>query len=108
MYLKDNHNDGRVKLRCRIMNVDSKTGLPDEDLMDYNITGSAKDRGWVTCDFLDKDIYIDESSKAVEQPVAAMFGTGIFFDSEVYVRDHALGRWKKNPNDLIYSVKVEY
>jgi hypothetical protein len=120
MYLKENHNDGRVKLRCRIMNVDSKTGLPDEDLMDYNITGSAKDRGWVTCDFLDKDIYIDESSffvvfewlressKVVEQPVAAMFGIGIFFDSEVYVRDHALGRWKKNPNDIIYSVKVEY
>ena len=90
MHLRTNHNDEPVKLRCRITGVDPETGWPGDDLMHYNIIGSAKDRGWVTCDFSAKNIYIDkssffavfewlrDSSKPAEQRVAPMFSIGLF------------------------------
>jgi hypothetical protein len=119
MFLERNESDG-LTMRCRIASVNPESGNPGKDLVDKNIVTSVeKDSGWVTCDFTEEQIYLDQEEfflvfewlRDPEKPaVAPMFKTGNFFDSSPMVRDQILGKWKaeKGTSNLIYSLKVSY
>lgn len=116
MFLKRNEND-ELRMRCRIADVDTTTNFPGDDITEKSIiTTSEKDKGWITCDIRKHDIYVNKRNFFLvfewlpnkEQTYTPMFAVGFSFDSEVYDRTHVMGKWRKNPNDLVYSLKVEY
>lgn len=116
MFLKRNKNDS-LKMRCSIAAVDSSSKLPGRNLIPQAaVTSSRKDNGWITCDFNDNDMYIEQEQFFVifewltnkKHVYAPMFATGVFFNSNGYMRSHAMGKWKEVPSGLIYSLKVQY
>lgn len=116
MFLKENKND-ELKMRCRIAKVDSSNGMPGEDITKKSIiTTFKKDKGWITSDLKNHDVYVNRRNfflvfewlPGEEQTYTPMYAIGLSFDSEVYNRSNAMGEWCKNPNDIIYGLKVEY
>lgn len=116
MFLTENPNEV-LRMRCRIAAVDSATNLPGESLLNEAvITTFKKDKGWVTCDMNEDQFYLNNrdfyiifellpDENATETP---MFAISFTSKSEVYDRFQAMGKWRKNLNNLIYSIKVEY
>jgi hypothetical protein len=118
IHLERNDNDWPIVMRCRLQAVDPETGWPGEDILPVNVTASANNDGWITCDFSNKKMHIQKNNFFVvfewlieedaSSVVAPMFYMHKALDSEVYVRRKALGRWEKLSNNLMYQLKVEY
>jgi len=119
MFLKRYDNDG-LTMRCRVAAVDPESGNPGKELVHKSIvTTVEKDHGWVTCDFTEEQIYLDQEEfflvfewlRDPNKPaIAPMFKTGNFFDTAPLVRDQIMGKWEaeKGASNLIYSLKVSY
>jgi hypothetical protein len=117
MFLKRNKNDS-LKIRCSIAAADASSKLPGKNVIEQAaITTTTKDKGWITCDFSKHNIYVEQKHFFIvfewltdkKNIYAPMFATGgLFFNSQVYMRGHAMGEWEEVPGDLIYSLKVQY
>lgn len=116
MFLKKNKNQ-EIRMRCRIADIDTTTNFPGDDITEKSIiTTSEKDKGWISCDFKKHNIYVNKRNfflvfewlSSKDQTYTPMFAIGLFFESDVYNRSHAMAKWRENPNDLVYSLKVEY
>ena len=91
--------------------------MPGEDITKKSIiTTFKKDKGWITSDLKNHDVYVNRRNfflvfewlPGEEQTYTPMYAIGLSFDSEVYNRSDAMGEWRKNSNDLIYGLKVEF
>lgn len=117
MFLKRNKYES-LKMRCSIAAVDSSSKLPGKNLIrKAAITTTTKDKGWITCDFNKHGVYVERKHFFVifewltdkKHVYAPMFATGgLFFNSEGYMRGHAMDEWEEIPDNLIYSLKVQY
>lgn len=116
IYLKRNTKKA-VHIRCGLAETNPETGMPSHFLIPKTVDiTSTTQKGWATCDFRKQDLYINTKEFFVvfewltpqDERVIPMIATNPFFNSDTYIRHHALAEWEKLSTDLIYSVKVEY
>ncbi|HEX6983454.1 MAG TPA: carboxypeptidase-like regulatory domain-containing protein [Balneolaceae bacterium] len=117
MYLRENKNVFPLKMRCRIVGVNPKTGEPGKNLTpEYAIVSTDENKGWVTCNWPNKEVYINKSSFFIlfewlpnrKKKWAPKFSEAFFFKSKVYLKNGIMDDWEIEPSDLIYSLKVAY
>jgi hypothetical protein len=118
LYPSENLNDS-LRIRCRFMNVDD-SGEPGEDLIPLNyILTTDKKSGWVTCNFTDDLLLINEKQFYVvfewlkmsnSKNVAPLFSKSIHMNVNPLVKRQPFGKWKEIDwaNNLVYGLKVEY
>lgn len=116
IFLKRNSN-ASVHIRCGIAKADPQTGMPAHSLIPITIDiTTATQKGWATCDFRDQTLYVDSKEFFVvfewltpqEERIIPMIATAPFFNSDTFIRHHALAEWKRSSTDLVYSVQAQY